>query len=114
MVDIVLAVLLGLLTLITAYLGVHVTLHPAESHHEKLAYKIGFSACGVTACVLIGVQTYRNNAAQQQLQSEITHIQNDTGRIERNTEQPPRVQVNVPPASVVFRDRPSVPSDNRE
>jgi hypothetical protein len=105
MVDILLAVLLGVLTLITAYLGVHVTLHPAESHREKWAYKIGFTVCGLTACVLIGIQTYRNNAAQQQLQSEITHIQNDTVRIEKNTEQAPRVEVNVPPPSVILQDR---------
>lgn len=108
MLDILLSVLLGVLTLVTAYFGVHVTLHPVQSHREKWAYKIGFTICGLAACVLIGIQTYRNSAAQQRLQAEVTHIQNDTVRIERNTEQPPKVQVNVPPPSVVVQPAPSV------
>ncbi len=47
MVEIAMAVSLWVLTLITAYLGVHVTLHPAESASEKRRYKIGFCVCGI-------------------------------------------------------------------
>lgn len=112
MLDIALAVLLGVLTLVTAYLGVHVTLHPVQSHREKWAYKIGFSVCGLAACILIGIQTYRNNAAQQELHSEISRIQNDTVRIEHNTEQPPRVQVNIPPPTIILPRVSSDPSNS--
>lgn len=109
MVDIAIAVSLCVLTLITAYLGVHVTLHPAESAREKRRYKIGFCVCGILACALIGIQTYRNDATQQELHSEITHIQKDTTRIERNTQQPPSVQVtnNIPAPTIALPNRPA-------
>ena len=41
--------------------------------------------------ILIGIQTYRNETAQQSLRNQLDLIQ-------RNTEQPPKVEVNVPAA----------------
>ena len=79
---------------LTAYLGVHVTLHPVESAPARRWYKIGFCGCGVCACVLIGVQAYRNAQAQAATQKQLTQI-------ERNTKEPPRVEVNVPPPTVI-------------
>jgi hypothetical protein len=92
--DIFIVVALGIATLVTAYLGVHVTLHPAESQKEKQFYKIGFVVCGVLISFLAGWQAYRNNKTQNELSQEL-------GRIEKNTNEPPKVQVNVPPAQVV-------------
>jgi hypothetical protein len=90
--DIVLAVGLGAVTLITAYLGSHVTMHPAETAHARTLYKSGFAVCGLIALVLIGVQAYRNNRSQSLLDAQL-------GRIEKNTKTPPSVEVNVAPAA---------------
>jgi hypothetical protein len=95
MLDIVLAIALAIFTLATAYLGVHVTIHPAETDKGKLAYKLAFGVCGLVACVLIGVQSYRNVMAQRALTAQMS-------RIEGNTKEPPKVQVNVPPAQIVM------------
>jgi hypothetical protein len=84
MADIAIAVALGLLTLLTAYLGVHVTLHPAESNKSKWAYKIAFTLCGLAICALIAVQTKRNSDTQDALRQEILQI-------EKNTKEPPKV-----------------------
>ena len=64
--DIILAVTIGALMLLTAYLGVRVTLHRAESDQARKAYKVTFFSCAVLACILIGTQAYRNFQAQQQ------------------------------------------------
>ena len=101
MVDIIIAVLLGALTLLTAYLGVHVTLHPPQTDTEKFWYKGGFCVSGVLACSFIGVQAYRNHVSQAALTAQM-------GRIETNTKEPPKVQVNVPPTQIVFQ-QPSGP-----
>ena len=105
MLDIAIAVLLGALTLLTAFLGVYVTLHPVESDHSRKRYKIGFCACGLFACVLIGLQAYRNTQAQAATQKQLTQI-------EHNTKEPPKVEVNVQPSQpqvtvVVPTDHPS-------
>ena len=81
--------------LITAYLGVHVTLHPVESSRAARAYKWGFVTCGIVACALIGIQEYRNEQAQDVLRKQLSQI-------ERNTTEPPKIQVNVPPAQIVM------------
>jgi hypothetical protein len=75
MLDIAIAVFTALLTLATAYLGVHVTLHPAEDDSKKSRYKSSFIACGLSAAALIGVQTYRNSVAQEKLSAELSRIE---------------------------------------
>jgi hypothetical protein len=95
MLNIAIAVATAALMLTTAYLGVHVTLHPADSEGSKRNYKIGFSACATAACVLIGIQAYRTNKAQSAVDVKL-------GKIEKNTEEPPKVQVtNVVPQARV-------------
>lgn len=102
MLNIILAVAQAIVALIGAYLGVHVTLHPpGESAKKSRAYKVGFIACGVVATVLIAVQAYRNDTSQTALQRQL-------GRIEHNTTEPPKVQVNVPPAQVQFLPSPQL------
>jgi hypothetical protein len=103
MVDVVIALILGFFTVLTAYMGVHVTLHPAESNREKVAYKIGFVGCGIVLCTLVGVQAYRNSQSQAALEAQIK-------RIEANTLIPPKVQVSntVPVPSVIIKNQSAV------
>lgn len=74
-----------------AYLGVHLTMHPTDSARHKWLYKAAFISCGLLMCSLIGIQTYRNNQAQDQLRAELDSIK-------KNTEQPPKVEItnNIP------------------
>jgi hypothetical protein len=67
MLDISIAVVLGAIMLITAYLGIHVTLHPTESARSRRLYKIGFGMCGLAALSLIGWQAYRANKVQESM-----------------------------------------------
>jgi hypothetical protein len=64
MLEIVVAVLLGLDTLVISYLGIHLAIHPAESPHAKLVYKAAFVCCGIAGLVLIGVQAKMSTDAQ--------------------------------------------------
>ena len=89
MVDIWVAISICALTAAMAYMGVHVTLHPPESHKAKRLWKAGFVSVAVLACVLIGVQTKRNDDSQSKLQAQLSKIQ-------KQTETPPQVTVNVP------------------
>jgi len=95
--DIFIAVFLGAVMLVTAYLGVHVTIHPVESDRARLQFKIGFVVCAIVVCALNGIQAYRSTNAQSNLQEQLT-------KIERDTKEPPKVQVtnNVPPPQVVI------------
>jgi hypothetical protein len=109
MFSIVLAVGTSALMLLTAYLGVHVTLHPAETDRSRRIYKWSFGVCGVVACILIGVQTYYGNQTQVALETKLDKIQ-------RNTETPPKVEVtNVVPSSPpppIVVNAPSTPQVN--
>jgi hypothetical protein len=96
MLDIHIPIFVAAFTLVTAFLGMHVTLHPAETQQQKVWYKIGFLVCALVGCILVGVQAWRNNHAQGKLQAEID-------RIEINTKQPPKVEVNVPPQNSVVQ-----------
>jgi hypothetical protein len=98
MVDVVIALILGFFTVLTAYMGVHVTLHPAESNREKLAYKLGFVGCGIVLCTLVGVQAYKNSQSQAALEAQVK-------RIEANTLVPPKVEVSVPVPSVTVTNQ---------
>lgn len=90
MLSIAISIALGLVTLLTAYLGVHVTLHPAESARARRVYKAGFIACGIAALALTAWQAQRNNQSQAELQS-LLHT------IDENTKNGPR------PATVPMR-----------
>lgn len=96
MLDIGIAVVIALLLAVTAYLGTHITMHPAETSREKFRYKAGFAACGLVGCILIGIQAWRNNQTQSDLKDRLS-------RIEVNTKTPPNVQVtnNIPPVQVI-------------
>jgi hypothetical protein len=63
--DIAISAALALLTIGMGYLGVHVTLHPAESPRARRWYKIGFSACAIGAVGFVVWQGVRNGNSQR-------------------------------------------------
>ncbi len=67
MVDVGIALALGITTLGMAYLGIHVTLYPANSQKQKSLYKWMFFACGIVLLVLIGLQAARVHRSQKEL-----------------------------------------------
>jgi len=52
MLDVAIAVLLGIISIAMAYLGVHLTMHPAESPKARMAYKIAFASCALVEAAL--------------------------------------------------------------
>ena len=95
MVDIWIAVALGLLTASHGLLGVHVTLHPAQTHPQKNAYKCAFIVCALAICGLIFVQGLRNKRSQDALSTSL-------GVIAKNTSTPPQVINNLPAPQVIL------------
>lgn len=80
MLDIFISASLAALTMIMAYLGVHVTLHPPnESTRARRWYKIGFSACGVLAVGLVITQGVRANKSQKSATNQIAGLKQDIG-----------------------------------
>lgn len=92
--DIVLAIAIFAFMAATAYLGVHVTLHPAETLTAKRTYRWRFAGLTVAAALLIAWQAYLNRQSQAELTAKLN-------RIQKNTETPPHVTVNVPPPTVI-------------
>lgn len=80
MLDICISASLAALTIVMAYLGVHVTLHPPnESPRARRRYKIGFLLCGVAAVFLVITQGVRANKAQRRASGEIADLRQDIG-----------------------------------
>ena len=79
-VDIAIAVSTVALMVLMAFLGVYVTMHPAKTKRNRSIYSATFVICGVLACILIGVQTYRNSMAQSSLQSKLESIGINTSK----------------------------------
>jgi hypothetical protein len=91
--DIAISAVLAILTILMGYLGVHVTLHPAESPSTARRYKIAFVFCAILTVCLVVWQGVRNSQTQSQLRQELVQI-------DQNTRTPPRVDVNVPAPQV--------------
>jgi outer membrane murein-binding lipoprotein Lpp len=73
-IDISIATVLAILTIGMAYLGVHVTLHPADSPKAKFRYKFGFSACAVGTVLLVVWQGVRNGASQSAFVKRVSDL----------------------------------------
>jgi hypothetical protein len=80
--EIVLAVAIGFFTIVTAYLGVHLTMHPPETNRAKWIYKGAFLFCGIITCVLIGIQAKRNQASQGILTGKVNNLTEELKRVE--------------------------------
>jgi len=65
-VDIAVAVALTLVAVLTAYMGLHMSLHPSESVRTGRRYKAGFIICGVVTVFLVWWQAKRNNDSQKE------------------------------------------------
>jgi hypothetical protein len=75
MVDIFVSASLAALTMVMAYLGVHVTLHPPnESPRAQYLYKLGFFVCGLLAVALVITQGVRAGRSQRRSANEISDL----------------------------------------
>jgi ABC-type phosphate/phosphonate transport system permease subunit len=83
--DILFAAGIGLTQLVLTWYGVHVSVRENRIRNAIIIALVGFVGIGLT----VG-GTIRNSINQDRLQAQLNKIQ-------RNTEQPPTVQVNVPP-----------------
>jgi hypothetical protein len=95
---------LAILTIIMGYLGVHLTMHPAESPHQRKFFKIAFCSCALVMVSLVVWQSVRNADGQSALRGRITdlqskvshtHIRFDTNAIAIAVDDP--TQFKVPP-----------------
>jgi hypothetical protein len=100
--DVWIAALIAALTIAMAYMGVHITIHPLdESPRRRLRYKCGFAVCAAGAIALVAWQGVRNYRGQDELHRLLVQIQS-------NTKEPPKIQVSVPPPTVI-----TVPADSK-
>ena len=82
MVDVCVSAALATLTIIMAYLGVHVTLHPAgESKRHICLYKAAFSGCALLAVVLVVTQGIRTMRSQRSSANEISGLKGTLGSV---------------------------------
>jgi hypothetical protein len=78
MVDIIISAALAALTIVMAYLGVHVTLHPPnESQRARSLYKAGFFMCGILAVALVILQGVRTSKGQRDSATQIANLRTD-------------------------------------
>jgi hypothetical protein len=78
MFDIFISGSLAALTIIMAYLGMHVTLHPPnESPRLQFWYKLGFFVCGAFALSLVIIQGVRANKSQRSASNQIASLRQD-------------------------------------
>ena len=76
MLDIATSAALAVFTIVMAYLGIHVTLHPPnESSKARLFYKAGFFVCGCLMVCLVIVQGVRAKEAQRTAANQIDELQ---------------------------------------
>jgi hypothetical protein len=88
MLDIFISASLAALTMVMAYLGVHVTLHPPnESPRAQRWYKIGFFLCGIAAVSLVITQDIRANKTQRAASSQMESLQGDVGGAQQEAKQ---------------------------
>ncbi len=74
MLDVWIAILSTITTLGMAYLGFHVTLHPANSPKRKSVYKWAFLACGLVLVLLTGLQSYRSTQITNRIEAQINQL----------------------------------------
>jgi hypothetical protein len=73
-IDILISAALAILTIVMAYLGVHVTLHPTDDPKKVRWYKIGFRACAASAVVLVIWQGVRNGNAENVFMANMGYL----------------------------------------
>lgn len=96
--DIVIAVVLGILTSVTAYMGVYVTLHPPEELKAKNRWKIGFGSVAIITVIVIDIQAYIAHKSGVALEAAVSR-EGEKTRTEVRAENQRPIQVNIPPVS---------------
>jgi hypothetical protein len=89
------SVLIYTLQSAVAALGIYVTVFPLEHHqikHKRLVITL-IVVLWIAGLALTGFQQHRNNQERNSLQARLEEIL-------KNTKQPPRIDVNVPPAQI--------------
>jgi hypothetical protein len=95
--DVVIAIGLGLCSFYVAYLGIHLTMHPATDA-EKGNYKAQFTLIGLASLMLIGVQAYRAVSSSDDLKDALKKQGKDIEAIKDDNKRP--IQVNIPPIKI--------------
>jgi hypothetical protein len=96
--DIVLAVSLGLCTIAMAYMGIHLTLHTPASARKRL-WKAGFIVIAIITLLLIGEQARRSNNFEKRVNAAIQKEGEKTQQVVREEGgRPVNVQFQPPPA----------------
>src|SRR5947209_6143615 len=96
MLDLSIAIALAIVTILMGYFGVHVTIHPPVDDQSKRNYKVGFSLLAIAAVALIGIQTYRSQQGQSQLQIALGKIGAKVEVIKTDNDRPITVNVQLP------------------
>jgi hypothetical protein len=100
MLDTFLAWSIILLPIILSVAGVVVSITAPQSHHKKFWYS-GLVTTGVLLSVLTWWQQERSQGIHD---LEIKGLKDQLNAIDKNTKQPPRVEVNVPPPQVIIQN----------
>jgi hypothetical protein len=107
MVDILLAVALGLMAAFMAYMGVHMTLTPPKDNKGKTLYRLAFIACALASVALGGLQAKRTTGAQAETTERLKEIERHSAENRKLAEENKTltialgsrpIEVNVPPA----------------
>jgi hypothetical protein len=106
--DLFLTVLSAAVQAVLAYLGFHLSVKP-PTPSEQRRYKVAFVSLGIVGVFINGGQQWRNSAEQSTLKEQLAELKTGIKTVERQTQQPPHVTVNVPQVPVQI-----VPGTTRE
>jgi hypothetical protein len=87
---------LSIITIIMGYLGVHLTMHPAESQKARVRYKLGFASCAVAVVALVIWQGVRNTQSQSSLETQIRSLKDQLAHSHIHFDTNPVVSVPDP------------------
>jgi hypothetical protein len=104
---------LAILTMVMGYLGVHLTMHPAESRKARRVYKGAFCSCAILMVILVVCQGIRASNSRSRLEGQIsdlreklthTHIHFNTNAIALATGDATRFKVPPTMAQIFAMD----------
>lgn len=95
-IDVAISGVLAAITILMGYLGVHLTMHPAESRNARLCYKIGFASCAVVMVALVISQGVRNGRSQSSLREELTDLKDRLAHSHIHFDTNPEISVKDP------------------
>src|SRR5690349_75856 len=84
--DILLSVLLSILTIYMSYLGVHLTLHPADTPKLKRSYKLRFLIVSVAVIGIVIAQGIRNGLSQKESAKHIASLESDVAETRKQVQ----------------------------